>query len=110
MKTSAYEQRTREFAEYPDATRGTLPAVAYCALGLGEAGKVQNKVKKILRGDTTLRSAAPSILDELGDTLWYVTRLADELGCDLEELMSRNVAKLTGRKERGLIKGAGDRR
>ena len=82
----------------------------YCALGLGEAGEVQGKLKKVLRGDATLPDQRDAILDELGDTLWYVTRMALELDCTLDELMERNAQKLLDRQARNALRGSGDHR
>jgi len=41
---------------------------------------------------------------------WYIARVADELGMDLEELMDYNKQKLESRKERGVLGGSGDNR
>jgi NTP pyrophosphatase (non-canonical NTP hydrolase) len=47
---------------------------------------------------------------EIGDVLWYVARLADELGIDLEEIATYNMNKLLDRLNRGVIQGSGDNR
>lgn len=84
-------------------------AIIYPALGLaGEAGEIAEKVKKWLRGDRELDKDA--ILKELGDPLWYITSMADDLGFTLQDVVDANVAKLTSRKERGVQKGDGDNR
>lgn len=107
-----YQLQTAKTAKYPEVGEGTPLALAYVGLGLGEAGEVQGKIKKILRDDEGIvtdekRSA---IIDELGDVLWYVTRVADELGVSLSEVADRNLVKLFGRLERGTIGGSGDNR
>lgn len=88
-------------------------AVMYPALGLaGEAGEIAEKVKKWLRddaGDMT-NERRDAILKELGDPLWYITALADDLGFTLEEVVQANVNKLTSRKERNVLQGSGDNR
>ena len=88
-------------------------AVIYPALGLAsEAGEVAGKVKKVLRdaaGKLDLEQAH-KIIDELGDVLWYVTCIVDDLGFTLEEVLERNQAKLLGRVERNTIQGSGDER
>lgn len=92
MDFNAYQRFTRTTAFYPPAV-----GVAYCALGLtGEAGEVANNVKKEIRDGVDKSSA---ILDELGDVLWYVARLADECGFDMDDVVSFNVEKLTKREE-----------
>lgn len=105
-----YEAVTGETGLYPEGGTGSLTAVTYCALGLGEAGEVQGKLKKVWRGDRTLEEARDEILDELGDTLWYLTRMCLELGVDLDWLMKHNGMKVLDRKKRGVIKGSGDKR
>jgi NTP pyrophosphatase (non-canonical NTP hydrolase) len=88
-------------------------AVIYPALGLAsEAGEVAGKVKKVLRdaaGKLDLEQAN-KIIDELGDVIWYVTCIVDDLGFTLEEVLERNQAKLLGRVERNTIQGSGDER
>lgn len=88
-------------------------AVIYPALGLAsEAGEVAGKVKKVLRdaaGKLDLEQAH-KIIDELGDVMWYVTCIVDDLGFTLEEVIERNQAKLLGRVERNTIQGSGDER
>lgn len=84
-------------------------AIVYPALGLvGEAGEISEKVKKWLRGDKPLDKEA--ILKELGDPLWYIASLADDLGFTLQDVVDANVEKLSSRKERGVLKGEGDDR
>ena len=108
-----YQEAARQFADYPQ--RG-LNAV-YPALGLvGEAGEAADKVKKIWRNHGTMSAGSYSseqcreLAKELGDVLWYIAALAFELGYTLEQIAALNVAKLTDRKERNVIKSEGDNR
>ena len=79
-------------------------AVVYPALGLsGESGEIAEKVKKSLRGDKELDK--PEVVKELGDVLWYVTSLADDLGYTLQDVIELNIQKLSSRKERGVVNG-----
>lgn len=106
----AYQGWTKSTAVYPDADEGRVLAVVYTALGLaGEAGEIANKAKKLLRdGDSfKLRN---DIRDELGDVLWYLARLTDELGVELSNVAHNNREKLESRKDRGVIGGSGDNR
>jgi NTP pyrophosphatase (non-canonical NTP hydrolase) len=107
-----YQLATGETAIYPGAGTGTWPALAYVGLGLGETGEVQGKLKKIVRdhGGITSKEAKTEIGKELGDVLWYVARLADELGLSLEQIAQGNLDKLNSRKERGVLTGSGDNR
>ena len=76
----------------------------------GEAGEVADKIKKTIRGDSTLEQATGSIAGELGDVLWYLAILADDLGFDLDKIAHWNVDKLNRRWRKGRIKGDGDNR
>jgi NTP pyrophosphatase (non-canonical NTP hydrolase) len=105
-----YEAITEQTGLYPEGGTGSLVAVNYCCLGLGEAGELQGKLKKVWRGDTTLDAQREALLDEAGDTLWYLTRLSIELGSGLQDLIERNGRKVLDRKSRGVIRGSGDNR
>jgi len=103
MKFDDYQDKTGETAVYPDEN-----AVEYLALGLnGEAGEVAEKVKKSIRDDKEL---GDDVRDEIGDCLWYIARLLDELGYDMSEAAEANIDKLFDRKDRGKIQGSGDDR
>lgn len=105
-----YQQATEKTAIYRG--KGTVDGLVYCALGLGEAGEVQNKVKKILRdtdGKVT-EEIRQKILGELGDLLWYVSQACSELHTDMCSVAFDNLEKLRSRQERGVLKGDGDSR
>lgn len=85
----------------------------YTTLGLvGEAGEVAEKMKKFIRDDhaemTDERRAA--LIDELGDVLWYIANLSDELNVDLAYIAEQNVKKLSDRRDRDVLNGDGDDR
>ena len=83
------------------------------ALGLtGESGEVADKIKKVYRdGDGVFNAEVrEAIAKEIGDVLWYVTRLAATLGYSLEQVARMNIAKLESRAKRGAIHGSGDER
>ena len=93
--------------------RGTVEGLTYVCLGIaGEAGEVCNKAKKVLRdaGGVMTEERRAAMEAELGDVLWYVAALADELGVSLSAAAAGNLAKLADRAARGAIKGDGDRR
>ncbi len=103
MEFDDYQKKTGETAVYPEEN-----AIEYLALGLnGEAGEVAEKVKKSIRDDKEL---GDDIRDEIGDCLWYIARLLDELGYEMSEAAEANIDKLFDRKDRGKIKGSGDNR
>ena len=69
------------------------------ALGLGEVGELQNLVKKwLFHGHDQDRK---EMINELGDIMWYVANMAQELDVSLEYVMQRNLEKLKGRYPEG---------
>lgn len=88
-------------------------AIIYPALGLAnEAGEVLGKIKKVLRdndGEYT-DEQLKGISAEIGDVLWYMSALCRDLGVELSTVAQENLAKLQSRKERGTLKGSGDKR
>ena len=75
MQFNEYQQQANHTKIYPQEHN-----VIYPTLGLvGEAGELANKVKKVLRGDTTLPEVQTAIISELGDCLWYMAALATDL-------------------------------
>lgn len=112
LDLGTYQARVAETAIYPGAGTGNLLALAYLGLGLGEAGEVQGKIKKILRDDGGILTDAAriNIAKEMGDLLWYVARLASEISMPLEIIAQMNLNKLANRSERGILGGSGDDR
>lgn len=111
MKTfNEYQEFVRGMKVYPEKMR-----VIYPALGLaGEAGEITEKVKKWIRDEDHETEMSigrrEAILSELGDPLWYIASLADDLGFTLQDVVNENMRKLSSRKERGVLKGSGDNR
>ena len=108
MKMDQYQEFTRSVAIYPEDK-----ALEYCTLGLvGEAGEIANKVKKVIRDNNSVltEEKRADLIAELGDTLWYLTRLCDELGVSIKEVAFLNKQKLLSRKERNALGGSGDTR
>ena len=110
MNMDEYQEKTGTTAIYPG--KGDVLGLAYCGLGLGEAGEVQGKIKKILRDDAMVLSdeKREAILGELGDLLWYVAQTVSELGARLSDVAEGNLAKLADRADRGVLSGSGDNR
>lgn len=103
MTPSEYEEFTRTTAAYPKED-----ALSYLLFGLcEEVGELHGKVKRLIRDD---KFDAEGFILELGDVLWYLTRLADETEVGLEEVIRRNVEKLSKRKDNNTLKGKGDYR
>jgi NTP pyrophosphatase (non-canonical NTP hydrolase) len=77
-----------------------------------EAGEIAGKTKRLIRdhGGEMNDDVAEDMALELGDLVYYIAQYAQAIGYDLQEVVDMNVAKLEDRKERGLIKGSGDKR
>lgn len=106
-----YQKFTNTTAKYPG--QGGINGLIYATLGLtGEAGEIANKVKKVLRdtNGTLTEETRLKIIDETGDCMYYLARMAVELNTSMEQLAEINTAKLKGRLERGTIQGSGDNR
>lgn len=105
-----YQVGTGTTAIYPG--KGTIVGLMYAALGLGESGEVQGKVKKVLRDSdgVVTEEARAKIVSELGDLLWYVGQMCSELGVTMGEVAQENLRKLADRKARGVLQGSGDKR
>ncbi len=103
MNLNEYEEFTRTTAVYPKDD-----ALSYLLFGLcEEVGELHGKVKRLIRDD---KFDSEGFILELGDTLYYLVRLADETGVGIEEVLKRNVQKLSKRKEEGKLHGSGDYR
>jgi len=111
MNLREYQEHAAETAVYPDRTR--LGGLLYTALGLaGEAGEVANKIKKVLRDSNgyVTHEMFESIIEELGDCLWYIAMIASELGASLDLVADVNINKLQSRSMKGSLHGSGDHR
>ena len=103
-----YQKVAKTTAIYPREQ-----AIIYPTLGLtGEAGEVANKVKKIIRDGTNKNNEnlVQEISSEIGDVLWYIAVLADDVGVKLSDIANNNLIKLENRKKKGTIHGSGDDR
>jgi NTP pyrophosphatase (non-canonical NTP hydrolase) len=104
MNFDDYQKTIKDFAVYP--RENELTAISYLALGLnGEAGEVAEQVKKAIRNDGRItEERRAKILDEIGDVLWYISRIAIEFDVSLAEVAAHNVAKLEHRKQTQSLK------
>lgn len=101
-----YEKFLKDTSWYKHAGHNDSGELAYLALGLaGETGEFVDQVKKIVRVSgfdnynefrriMAEHGVKAKLIDELGDVLWYMTRIMDVLNVDAYELMVRNTFKL----------------
>lgn len=68
--------------------------------------KFQSQLHRILSDET----ASAGTRKELGDVLWYLSKLSDDLDALLGTVGSENLDKLFDRKDRNVICGDGDNR
>ncbi len=108
MELHAYSQAARATAIYPRQYGLMYPALKLA----GEAGEVAENVGKMLRDDDgqLTPERRMKIIKELGDVLWYISNLADDIGSTLEEVAVANIDKLASRQQRGVLHGSGDER
>ena len=104
-----YRQFLADTSWYKHAGHDNSGEIAYLALGLaGETGEFVDQVKKVVRESgfdnynefrrvMELDGVRDKLIEELGDVLWYMTRIMDVLKVDVHELMIRNTFKLFGR-------------
>ena len=84
---STYMDFTRRTAIYPKRREKE-----YLMIGLmNEAGEVGGAYKKEIRDNI---NNTDLIIDEMGDVLWYLTRLCDVYDIKISELMTNNISKL----------------
>ncbi|ANA87086.1 MazG-like nucleotide pyrophosphohydrolase [Gordonia phage Switzerland] len=114
MQLDTYQTRATATAFYPGHDDGSsIEGLSYVTMGLvGEAGEIANKVKKIIRdnGGVIDGITRTQVLAELGDVLWYVALIAEQLGYPLHLVAAWNLQKLADRAERGVLEGSGDNR
>lgn len=119
MTIKEYQTIIEKTAVYPKEI-----GLAYCAMGLtGEAGEVSDKIKKLYRDRDLLNKSFETVATtdeyveirnglkkELGDVMWYVTAMANEMNLSLESIMQANYDKLIKRRDTNTLHGSGDNR
>lgn len=98
MDIVEFEDMTARYWVPPTITEhdATVNFIAMCMAG--EAGEVCDALKKVTRQNG--RATMEDVLLEIGDTLHYLTRLANYLGWSLEDVMDANHKKLSTRRQK----------
>ena len=94
MTFDEYQMYARETALY------NTPII-YPTLGLcGKVGEYANKMKEVFGDNNGVVSKEMynSLLNELGDVLWYVSACASDLGMDLNSVAEVNIEKIRQKK------------
>lgn len=119
---SAYQRAATKSAFYPG--QGTALGLNYAALKLnGESGELAEHVGKAMRDDALITRKGADvtlgqltkerhalIVKEVGDVLWYLSAICNELGVDLADAAYTNLCKLCDLGERNTLRGSGDTR
>lgn len=114
MNLNEYQKEARLFAVNDDLLHFTFGL-------LEEAGEAAGVLKRVYRGDEGYEDfdwsdyglseeAEKKLAAELGDILWHIALIADNLGYSLDHIAQYNLDKLQSRKARDMIKGSGDDR
>lgn len=85
-------------AYYPK--KHNFEGLEYATLAMvGEAGEVANELKKVIRDyrGIIVPEIRHKLLLELGDVLWYISAITNELGSSLDEISDLNKEKITAR-------------
>lgn len=100
MNTLDYETQALSYRSDQLKIEPSNALMALTTLGLvGEAGEVAEIFKKAVLQGHTLDPAAAAL--ELGDILWYIAVLANQLGITLDQVMRMNLKKLERRYSGG---------
>ena len=108
MTFNEFQEKALSTVNYSVGNKIIYPALGLC----GESGEVAEKIKKTIRDKEGKFTPEISleIAKELGDVLWYITSLGNDLGFSLEEIANLNNEKTLSRKNRNVISGNGDNR
>lgn len=103
-----YSKEAYEARFYKDQNALMVYVLGLC----GEAGEVAEKFKKLHRDQDAEMTPEfkQGVKKELGDVLWYINTIGQELGFTLEEIAQGNLEKIGSRKARGTQHGNGDDR
>lgn len=99
MQLNEYQKNAaRTIDQELDGFLGLIHAAMGAA---GEAGEMVNEVKKsVFHGHPNREK----IIEELGDTLWYIAEAATRLGVALEYIARQNIEKIAARYPDGFSK------
>lgn len=121
MEINEYQRRAM------DTRMDSCANDTYMLFGLmAEVGEIADKIAKwrrkgIARMDMDLmvfntsnvrdvKEYKTELMKELGDCMWFIAGISEQLGFSLEDVCQTNLAKLKDRQQRGVIVGNGDNR
>lgn len=104
MNLNEYQKQAKEYSK---VELNSHP-LSFAILGLGisgESGEVSDLIKKFFRDlqGVPTEEWNEKIIEELGDTLWYIALIAEQSGHTLQDVAQTNINKLKKiREERGI--------
>lgn len=106
-----YQTAAVSTAVYPEAGTGSIPALTYVFAAVAEeVGELNGKWAKFVRDGGDMVAVREAIILEMGDVLWALANLSNEVDVALSEVAKKNVEKLASRNTRGVLRGSGDDR
>ena len=97
---SQYQQITKETDQY--AVKG-IDGLPFILLGLfGETGSLLSELKKKKRDRDSYTGYRDSVVEELGDVLWYLSNAAHRAEIELSSIAKKAVAGLSKDEYRGI--------
>ena len=100
LALSQYQQITKETDQYDVKGIDGLP---FILLGLfGETGSLLSELKKKKRDRDSYTGYRDSVVEELGDVLWYLSNAAHRAGIELSSIAEKAVAGLSKDEYRGI--------
>lgn len=96
MQLNTYQQLAHQTSAFKDDEKWSREHTLMATLGLcGEAGEVADTIKKVFYHNHGYNSQ--TLIDELGDVLWYLAELCTSYGFELGDIADSNIAKLKQR-------------
>lgn len=90
----------KEAARTDNLAVGYYDGLRNASMGMvGEAAETLEHLKKVF--DQGHKLNPDKLIEEAGDCLWYIAKMARVLGVDLEEVAKRNIDKLLKRYPNG---------
>lgn len=99
MDSSEYRKnvlRTEPKKYLFSSTNEITPRIEHAVFGVvTESGELMSQIKRAKIYGTKLDKI--NLIEEMGDCMWYLALLCDELGVSFEEVWAKNIAKLKAR-------------
>ena len=108
MTFNEYKDEAIKTAIYPQKYKTIYPTLGMC----GECGEVAEKIKKVVRDNQGIfdTDKTKEIEKELGDDLWYIANICNDLNIDFDNVAQNNINKINARLQNNTLHGNGDNR